>query len=227
MVETDGTKMKERAGAVFSIGMDNPPVPGCTVSREVYQGDGAHVLYFSLADGTDISPELYPSRKILLMAAGGMEVLSGDGESELRAGGRDCFVAPAEAPLGIRAQGLAVYTEITLRRTTEMNNAVKVGEAFKLGDLVPYQKGRIVNMDVISDPKLKFVVMSFDEGTGLTEHSAPGEAMIFALEGQGVIGYEGTDHEIKAGENFVFAKGGRHSVTAKGQFKMALLLTLE
>ena len=220
--------MREKVGTVFSIAQDNPPVPGCTVSREVYQGGGVHVMYFSLAEGTDISPELYPSRKALLMAAGEMEVLVGGGERSLKAGGPDCLVAPAEAPLGMRASAApAVYTEITLRRTTEMNSAVKVGEPFKLGDLVLYQKGRIVNMDVINDPKLKFVVMSFDEGTGLTEHSAPGEAMIFALEGQGVIGYEGTDHEIKAGENFVFAKGGRHSVRAKGPFKMALLLMLE
>ncbi len=42
-----------------------------------------------------------------------------------------------------------------------------------------------------------------------------------------VIRYEGEDHEIKAGENFAFAKNGRHAITADGPFKMALLLTLE
>lgn len=48
--------------------------------------------------------------------------------------------------------------------------------------------------------------MSFGAGTGLSEHAAPGEALIFALEGKAVIRYEGQDHEIKAGENFAFAK---------------------
>lgn len=42
-----------------------------------------------------------------------------------------------------------------------------------------------------------------------------------------VIGYEGKEYPIKAGENFHFAKGGMHSVKANGKFKMALLLTLE
>lgn len=65
------------------------------------------------------------------------------------------------------------------------------------------------------------------EGAGLSEHAAPGEAIIFALDGEGVIGYEGVDHPIKAGENFHFAKGGLHSVKATKKFKMALLLTLE
>ena len=79
----------------------------------------------------------------------------------------------------------------------------------------------------ISEPKLKFVLMSFDKGTGLSEHAAPGEALIFALDGEGVIGYEDREHPIKAGENFKFAKVGLHSVKATERFKMALLLTLE
>ena len=99
-----------------------------------------------------------------------------------------------------------------------MNNAIKAGEIFKLPELVPYQESKIVNMDVVHNDKMKFVVMAFDAGTGLSEHAAPGEALIF---------YEGKEHPIKAGENFHFAKGGLHSVKANGRFKMALLLTLE
>ncbi len=108
-----------------------------------------------------------------------------------------------------------------------MNNVIKPGEVFRLADLVPYQDGRIVNMDIVRNDKMKFVVMAFDEGTGLSEHAASGDAIIFALDGEGVITYEGQDHPIKAGENFRFARGGLHAVTAKGRFKMALLLTLE
>lgn len=108
-----------------------------------------------------------------------------------------------------------------------MNPILRDGEVFALKDLVLWQEGKIVNMDLIRDPKLKFVVMAFDEGTGLTEHAAPGEALIFALDGQGIIGYKGEEHPICAGENFRFARGGAHYVKADGRFKMALLLTLE
>lgn len=107
-----------------------------------------------------------------------------------------------------------------------MNEAIKAGEVFRLAELVPYVDGKIVNMDVVSNDKMKFVVMAFDQGCALSEHAAPGEAIIFALDGKGIIGYEGKEHEIKAGENFHFAKGGLHSVKADGKFKMALLLTL-
>ena len=107
-----------------------------------------------------------------------------------------------------------------------MNEAIKVGEVFKLAELLPYQEGKIINMDVVHNEKMKFVIMSFDEGTGLSEHAAPGEALIFGLEGEGIIGYEGKEHTIKAGENFKFEAGGKHYVKAVSPFKMALLLTL-
>ena len=108
-----------------------------------------------------------------------------------------------------------------------MNSAIQAGEVFQLAKLVPYQEGKIVNMDIVHNEKMKFVIMAFDKGTGLSEHAAPGEAIVFALDGEGVIVYEGKEHKIVAGENFHFAKGGLHSVKAIEKFKMALLLTLE
>ena len=50
-----------------------------------------------------------------------------------------------------------------------MNTVIKAGEVFRLADLVPYQDGKIVNMDVVHNDSMKFVVMSFDEGTGLAD----------------------------------------------------------
>lgn len=217
--------MKEKVGEVFSIAKENQPVPGCTISKEVHGGEN-YIIYFSLARNTDISAEIYPYYKLLIVADGSLEVYGPDGFSrKLKAG--ESILTVTDAPLGMRSSEGAVYTEISIRRDDIMNEAVKAGEVFKLAELVPYVDGKIVNMDVIHNDKMKFVVMAFDKGTGLSEHAAPGEAIIFALDGEAVIGYEGTEHPIKAGENFHFAKAGLHSVKATEQFKMALLLTLE
>lgn len=217
--------MKETVGKVFSIAEDNAPVPGCTISKEIYSGDNS-IVYFSMAAGTDISAEIYPYHKLILPARGDAEVYgAGKVFGTLSAG--EAIVTPPGEPVGIRTEDGTVYTELTVRREDVMNAAVKAGEVFKLADLVPYQDGKIVNMDVVHNDKMKFVIMAFDKGTGLSEHAAPGEALIFALDGEGVIGYEGKEHTIKAGENFHFAKGGLHLVKATEKFKMALLLTLE
>lgn len=216
--------MNEKTGAVFSIAKDNQPVAGCTISKEVYASGQDYISYFSLAQDTDISAEIYGYHKLLILHEGSMEVYTNKQVWTLNEG--EAILTPTEIPVGMRTNTKVIYTEISIRRNT-MNNAVKAGEVFKLSELIPYQEGKIINMDVAHNEKMKFVIMSFDEGTGLAEHAAPGEALIFALDGKGVIGYEGKAHPIQAGENFKFAAGGKHWVKADGKFKMALLMTLD
>jgi len=218
--------MKEKTGEIFSISNDNPTVKGCTVSKTIYSENGYDINYFSLAQNTDISAETYEYPKICIVNSGKMDVYTADNKVwELNKD--ESIVLPMGEPVGMRTKTGCIYTEIAIRKESNMNEVLEAGKVLKLADLLPYQEGRIVNMDLINDPKLKFVIMSFDEGTGLSEHSAPGEALIFALDGRGIIGYEGQEHKIKAGENFKFAKNGKHYVKADGKFKMALLLTLE
>lgn len=215
--------MEEKAGVVFSIAADNAPVPGCTVSKNIYAG-GNSITYFSLAKGTDISAEMHPCRKIILVAEGMLELYGTDFET-VSLKKEDGILVPENIAVGMKTAEGAVYTEIVIRKEDRMNELVKAGEVFRLVDLVPYQEGKIVNMDVAHGEGVKFAVMAFDAGTGLSEHAAPGEAIVFVLDGNGIIGYEGKEYPIHAGENFHFAKGGRHSVRADGKFKMALLLT--
>ena len=217
--------MKEKVGEVFSIANDNRPVAGCTISKEVHSGEN-YITYFSLARNTDISAEIYPYHKLLIVADSSLEVYGTDSYHRRLSNG-EAVLTPTDTPVGMRTAEGTIYTEISIRKGDIMNETIKAGEVFKLAELVPYVEGKIVNMDVVHNDRMKFVVMAFDEGTGLSEHAAPGEALIFALDGEGVIGYEGKDHPIKAGENFCFAKAGLHSVKATKRFKMALLLTLE
>lgn len=216
--------MKEKTGVVFSVAKENTPVPGCTISRQIQDGENS-ITYFSLAKDTDISAEIHPYGMFLVMAQGRMEVY-GEEDRVRKITEGESLVVPPDVLAGMRTDSGAVYTEITFGRNDIMNEAVKAGEVFRLADLVPYQDGRIVNMDVAHNDRMKFVVMAFDAGTGLSEHAAPGEAIVFALDGEGVVGYEGKEYKIRAGENFHFAKGGMHAVKAEGRFKMALLLTL-
>lgn len=220
-----GDFMKEKIGEIFSIAKDNIPVPGCTISKSIYRNKN-DITYFSLAKDTDISAEIYPYHKLLIVLEGSIIVYGNNGFNKL-VNENESIITLLNTPIGIKTNTGSIYVEISIRKEDFMNSVVKPGEVFKLAELVPYQDGKIVNMDVVHNDKMKFVVMAFDEETGLSEHAAPGEAIIFALDGEGIIGYEGKEHLIKAGENFHFAKGGLHSVKATKKFKMALLLTLE
>ena len=139
--------MKEKVGEVFSIAKDNAPVPGCTISKQVYAGDNS-ITYFSLARNTDISAEIYPYYKLIVMAEGSMAVY-GVGGYERRLAVGEGMLTPTDTPVGMRTADAAVYTEITIGRNDTMNEAIKAGEVFRLAELVPYVEGKIVNMDVV------------------------------------------------------------------------------
>ena len=220
-----GNLVKEKVGKVFSVARDNFLVDGFTVSKGVY-GDKNRVTYFSLARGTDISSVISPYHKLLIVADGSEEVYgAGKFCQKLETG--ESVLTLTDTLVGMNITESAVCAGIEIRRNDVMNEAIKAGEVFKVAELVPYAEDKIVNMDVVHNDKMKFIVMAFDEWTGLSEHAAPGEALIFALDGEGVVGYEGQEYPIKSGENFHFAKAGLHSVRATKKFKMALLLMLE
>lgn len=226
-------KIKGKAGHVFSIAEDHPLIDGCTVSEMLGEEADRHITVFSLADGTSVSAESYPNPTLYIMGSGEMEMYdhkTAGKTRHLQTG--DMLITPPDIPTGIRNVKHAIYTEVGLGKVSkereEDMNGVKSAEVFALKDLVPYQDGKIINRDIVDNEHLKFVVMSFDKGTGLPEHAAPGEAIVFALDGTGIIDYEGQEYEIKAGQNFKFDKGGAHYVKAvSGQFKMALLLTFD
>lgn len=118
--------MKEKVGEVFSIAKDNQPVPGCTISKEVHGGEN-YITYFSLAGKTDISAEIYPYHKLLIVAVGCMEVYGTDNfRKKLETG--DSILTLTDTPMGMRSSEGAVYTEISIRRNDAMNEAVKAGE---------------------------------------------------------------------------------------------------
>ena len=199
-----------------------------TISTDGHMGSGkTKVHFFSLGSGTDISPEAY-DQPVLYIGAAGEGVFS-IGEQSMEPGAGECVFVPAGILCGIKAADRTgfIYTEILMDKETNMNNILKSAEVFKLKDLIDYEKGSIANMDLASGQGMKFMILSFDDGCALSEHRAPGNALLFALEGKAVIGYEGKQYQIQAGENFRFDKNGLHSVTAVGRFKMALLLIIE
>lgn len=218
--------MKETAGRRIDYAKENVPVKGCTISRQIEHGEACDIFVFSLANGTNISAESYEYHKLIMVHSGDLVVFDTNGRQKNLVIGEG-ILTPKNIPVGAKSKEGCVYTEISFRKDSIMNENLKAGEVFQLKDLLPYQEGRIVNMDLSSNAKMKFVIMSFDAGTGLSEHAAPGEALVFALGGEAVIGYEGKEYTLKEGETFKFDKMGRHSVQAVERFKMALLLVLD
>ena len=216
---------------VFTIEQLRPIRDGFTISRDTRLGDITKVTLFSLGKKTSISQESYDRMTMYIGAAGKGNIVIGENAEKLELLPDTALIVPGGTLCGMESYSGMIYTEIILENITQkeiiMNANVKANEVFELKNLINYEEGSIANMDIVSNSSIKYVLMAFDEGTGLTPHRAPGNAIVFALEGKATIGYEGKNYELSAGECFKFEKNGLHSVTANEKFKMALLLVLE
>ena len=131
--------MKEKVGEVFSIAMDNPAIPGCTISKAVH--DGANdIICFSLARNTDISAEIYPYHKLIIMAEGVIEIYGADGfRRNLHTS--DSIITLTDTPMGIRT------AEVPCCGGLEMGakNALQASGKFILWQIVTISRdGRIL-----------------------------------------------------------------------------------
>ena len=197
----------------FTIAQMRPIRDGMTVSRPAHLG-AVPVTWFSLGAGTTITPESYDCTTLYIAAEGAGCFVLGDDARPTPICPGELLVLPPKTLCGAAAD-------------TGMISLIKAGHPTALKDLISYEEGSIANLDVVHADNMKFVLMAFDEGTGLTPHRAPGNAILTALEGKAIIGYEGRDYELNAGESFRFDKNGLHSVMPQGKFKMSLLLVLE
>ena len=212
----------------FTLAEKRPIRDGMTVSRPAQLGADVPVTWFSLGGGTSITPESYDCTTLYLGGAGCGRFVLGDDARRVSLSPNELLAVPPKTLCGTETDTGMIYTEIILKKENfTMNSIIKAGQPTQLKDLISYEAGSIANLDIVHADNMKFVLMAFDEGTGLTPHRAPGNAILTALEGKAIIGYEGKDYELNAGESFRFDKNGLHSVTPQGRFKMSLLLVLE
>lgn len=94
----------------------------------------------------------------------------------------------------------------------------------RLVDLVAYQDGSIVSRTVVERRAGTVTLFAFDERQGLSEHTAPYDALVHILDGEAEIVIAGTTHRLKEGEMIVMPANELHSLQAVKRFKMMLIM---
>ena len=96
--------------------------------------------------------------------------------------------------------------------------------AAQLADLIAYQAGSVVSREVISRPTGTVTLFAFDAGQGLSEHTAPFDAMVFLLDGEVEITISEKKHLLKTGDMIVMPAHQPHALRAVTKFKMLLVM---
>ena len=93
-----------------------------------------------------------------------------------------------------------------------------------LKDLAAYQDHSVVSREIIKKPAGTVTVFAFDEGEGLSEHTAPFDALVHVIEGTARVFIDGTPHAVREGEMIIMPAGRPHALKAETRFKMLLVL---
>ena len=97
-------------------------------------------------------------------------------------------------------------------------------QAAKLVDLVEYQHGSVVSRTIIKKETGTVTLFAFDQGQGLSEHTAPFDALVNVLDGEAEITIAGKDKHLKTGEMIIMPANKPHALKAVKRFKMMLVM---
>jgi len=98
------------------------------------------------------------------------------------------------------------------------------GKPLKMASLAEYQAGAIVSREVLRKETGTVTTFAFDEGQGLSEHTAPFDALVCVLEGEVEISIAGKPHRVTAGEMIIMPANKPHALKAVSRFKMMLVM---
>lgn len=87
-----------------------------------------------------------------------------------------------------------------------------------------YQSSSIVSKEIIRNPKGTVTLFAFDKGQGLSEHTAPFDAMVSILDGTADIMISGKKFKLAAGDMIVMPANKPHALKANKRFKMMLVM---
>ena len=93
-----------------------------------------------------------------------------------------------------------------------------------LRDMVDYQDGSVVSRTLLDKPTGSVTLFAFDEGQGLSEHTAPFDALVYVADGKAEVTISGESHDVQAGEMIVMPANKPHSLRAREKFKMVLVM---
>jgi len=104
------------------------------------------------------------------------------------------------------------------------NNEFEAGKVFNFTGIIDYAEGAVVSRTIIKKPTGTVTVFAFDKGEGLSEHTAPFNALVNVLDGKADIIINGVSHLLDAGQSVIMPANIPHAVKAVEKFKMVLVM---
>jgi quercetin dioxygenase-like cupin family protein len=103
-------------------------------------------------------------------------------------------------------------------------NPVRLAEVKQLVDLLQYHDGSIVSRVLLKNKGGTVTLFAFDVGEGLSEHTAPFDALVVVTDGEADIDIAGESFRVQQGGSIILPANRPHAVRAATKFKMMLIM---
>jgi len=110
------------------------------------------------------------------------------------------------------------------KETGKFGVNLMIVENQKLTELIEYQQDSVVSKTIIKKKTGTVTLFAFSEGEGLSEHTAPYDAMVYAVDGEAEITVSGRSNVLRQGEMIILPANKPHAVKAWKRFKMLLIM---
>ena len=98
------------------------------------------------------------------------------------------------------------------------------GKPFDVSAMLDYQDGAVVSREILKKSSGTVTLFAFDQGQGLSEHTAPFDALVQLVDGSAEITISGKSNRLKKGEMIIMPANEPHALKAVKKFKMILVM---
>jgi len=113
-----------------------------------------------------------------------------------------------------------LFKRTTMNDKNELEKEVPVD----LKNHISYAEGSVVSKTLVNKKTGTLTLFAFDGGQGLSEHTAPFDAVVQILDGQAELTIGGQKTKIQTGELVIMPANIPHAVHAPQKFKMLLTM---
>ena len=99
-----------------------------------------------------------------------------------------------------------------------------IAKPFSINNLIEYQENSVVSREIIKKETGTVTIFAFDKGEGLSEHTAPFDAMVQIVDGTAEIVISGNKNIVETGEMIIMPGNVPHALNAVERFKMVLTM---
>jgi quercetin dioxygenase-like cupin family protein len=97
-------------------------------------------------------------------------------------------------------------------------------QVLHIAEMVSYQEGSVVSRQITKAEAGNVTLFAFDIHQGLSEHTAPFDALVHILEGEAEVTISGKPFQLKMGDAIIMPANEPHALKALQKFKMLLTM---